>query len=66
MKPIAAETLKGMPVSSKAMMPPINPSGTLTRMSKALLKLLKASNNRMKMRKVLIGTMMANRFMARC
>src|SRR6266705_1025343 len=42
MKPMAAETLSGMPESNSAKMPPIRPNGTFTRISSALLTDLKA------------------------
>jgi hypothetical protein len=42
MKPIAAETLRGMPVRKSATMPPISANGTFSRMSSALLTDLKA------------------------
>src|SRR2546425_7682138 len=58
MKPMAADTLNGMPVSKSAKIPPISANGTFIRMSSASLTDLKASNNSRKIRNTLAGTMM--------
>jgi len=66
MKPMAADTLKGMLVNSNAKMPPMSAKGTFNKINNALTIDLKASNNNTKIKKTLTGTMNANRFIARC
>src|SRR5206468_2933211 len=59
MNPMAADTLRGIPVINNATIPPMRAKGTFSRMSKALLTDLKASKSRTKMRKTLTGTITA-------
>ena len=66
MKPMAADTLNGMPVSKSAKIPPISANGTFIKMSSACFTDLKASKSSTKIRNTLTGTMIARRFMARC
>ena len=66
MKPIAAETLSGMPVSSSANTPPTSANGTLSRISAACCADWKAWNSSTKIRKMLSGTISRSRAIARC
>ena len=56
MKPIAADTESGMPVNSRANMPPINAKGMLSKIRSALLNDWNASKSSMKINKMEIGT----------
>ena len=66
MKPTAADTLKWMPVISKATNPPIIANGTFITISDALLSDWNAQNNRTKISTKLTGTINESRFIARC
>src|SRR5882672_4550555 len=65
MKPIAADTERGMPVISRAKIPPISANGMLSRMRSALRIAPNASKSNMKMSSTDTGTMMASRAIAR-
>ena len=66
MKPMAADTLSGMPVTSSATMPPISANGTLSRISAALRTDWNAWNSSTKIRNTLSGTITRSRAIARC
>src|SRR5450830_290832 len=65
MKPMAADTDSGMPKIQSATKPPTRARGTLSRISEAILKDLKASNSSTKISSSEIGTTTDRRFMAR-
>ena len=66
MKPTEAGTLRFWPLIYSDMIPPTSAKGTLSRMSTACRRELKAENNMMKMRNTVSGTMIDSRSMARC
>ena len=62
---MAADTDSGMPVKNSARMPPMSANGMFSKISEALLNDLNASNSRIKISKMEIGTITDNRFIAR-
>ena len=66
MNPIAADTLRWMPVTYSARIPPMSANGTLMRISAACFNAPNALKSKRKIRNTLSGTMTLSRAMARC
>ena len=65
MKPMAADTDRGIENTHSATKPPMRAKGTFTRISAAMRNDLKASNSNTKISRSDMGTTTESRFMAR-